>query len=156
MNYIKAKFKLAGGPCAESYDVYGFDSIWTKKTSKLDDLLVESGSIVDFQAVTVSRDGKVLLLATNRNVRKIRAMVANDQMTLAPGQVLPEVVEAPPAVAVAPQAEEAWPDEPQAAPIDEFGPADEEDDVPTPVPVAPKAKKAKRSRKADLQPDIEA
>lgn len=138
MKHIKAKFRLTA-PSAEPFDAYGWESLWTKKTAIVDGSPVEVGQIVNFQPITVQRDGKCLILASAANIKKIKALLEKKQMTLAPGETL-EVPEFKPAEVV----EDVWPELPEA--VAETAEA---------VPVAAKPKRARSVKAADLTPDTE-
>lgn len=143
MRHIKAKFRLPQ-PASDDYDVYGWETLWTKKTQMIEGQAIEAGSIVDFQPMRVRRDGKFLALATEKNVRMLKAMLDKRQVSLAPGETL----EVEGAQARRP-AEESWPDEPAL----ETPHAEAEEDYA--VSEAP-AKPKRRSRKPeDMTPDVE-
>lgn len=149
MNYIKAKYRLSGGPAAEDWTIYGWDTEWTKKTQTIGTTHVQVGEIVAFQPISVKRDGKFIFVATKRNVDKAKAMLAKRQISLAPGEKL-EVDEGREVELV-----EVWPEAPQKQTIDMEAMeaagtmAERPDAYPAPT-------SAKRSRKsADLNPDIE-
>lgn len=149
MKYIKARYKLTR-PSTDAFEVYGWQTEWTKKTQMIAGEPVEVGSIVDFQPITVHPDGKFLFPATKSNVARARAMIGKNQLALAPGENLDTALEVEAKVV-----EDKWPEPPQAATaidmmaMEAAGSAAERPDLPV--------QKARRSRKpADIEPDVEA
>ncbi len=144
MKYIKVRYRLTN-PGSEPFDVYGWDTLWNKKTQILGSAPVEPGDIVNFQSVTVRADGRCLILATKRNIKAIKAMMHKNQMTLAPGEVL-DIEDA-----VSKRPEDAWPEAPRAA-------GDEGDLEPGEVDEEALVKAPRKRRKAsdeNLKPDLE-
>lgn len=87
MRYIKAKFKQSRH-APDAYGIHGFDSLWNKKTQMMNGAPVEKGSITDLQAIEVQYDGKCLILNTERNIKKMNALIKAGQLSLAPGESL--------------------------------------------------------------------
>lgn len=144
MKYIKAKFVLPH-PLSEGYDSYGWDTLWTKKAQILGEDAIEPGNIVNFQPVYVQANGKFLVLATERNLKAVRAMLAKKQITLAPGETL----EAAPVVEAVKPKEDEWPAEPGAQPKEDA----EEAELAEVAEEVVEVKKA--ARKTIPKPDME-
>lgn len=129
MKYIKVRFRLTS-PAPESFEAYGFDTVWNKKTQIIGGEAIEPGNVVNFQPITVQADGKCLVVATERNVKALRAMLDKKQITLGGGDTLE------PAKSEAKPQEDVWPSEPGAE--DEAA----TDEVAEEAVVKPKRRKA--------------
>lgn len=139
MKYIKIKFNLTNVG-TEPFESYGWESVWNLKTQMVGGRPIEHGEIVNFKPVTVQADGKCLILATEKNIKTLKAMLEKKQIRLAPGESLETATEAPKPV------EDAWPSEPG------IEPEHPEDEVAEEAVVV----KPKSRRKAvDLNPDKE-